>query len=40
LADDLSARNVSDKGFDIAFNLVDFAGNPYLKEEYFDIGVY
>jgi hypothetical protein len=40
MADDLTPRNVSAKGFDIAFNLVDFYSNSYLKEEYFDYTVY
>jgi hypothetical protein len=40
LSDDLSPRNISDKGFDIAFNLVDLYSNPYLKEEYFEISFY
>jgi hypothetical protein len=40
LADDLSPRNVSEKGFDFAYGLVDFYGNPLLKEEYLSVNVY
>jgi hypothetical protein len=35
LSDDLDPRNISERGFDLAFSLVDLAGNNYLKDEYF-----
>jgi hypothetical protein len=40
LADDLSPRNTSDRGFDLAYDLVDISGVSYLKEEYFDVALY
>lgn len=40
LADDLSPRNISSKGFDIAVDLIDLEGKPFLLTEYFQVEIH
>lgn len=40
LAHDLSPRNISTGGFDMAYGVVNLAGDSFDLEEYFNVNIY